>query len=276
MLNSTQKKSFIKQGYIVLDQIFNEREMTELKEEAQAIVAAFDPSSSASVFSTENADTNRDDYFLSSGDKLRCFYEEDAFDESGMLTQEKALSINKIGHALHNLSPAFKVFSQQAKIATIAKNLGCSKPEIRQSMYIFKQPKIGGVIRWHQDATYFFTQPQSVLTFWVAIEDANIQNGCLQVYKNGGDFPIKEQFKRYENDSTKLVTLIDTPWPENDQAQSLEVKKGTLIVFSGSLPHFSEANRSDFSRHAFTLHITSAESEYDTNNWIQTPPLSIA
>jgi phytanoyl-CoA hydroxylase len=95
---------------------------------------------------------------------------------------------------------------------------------------------------------------------------------CL---KNGADFPIKEQFKRYPDDSTELVTLLDKAWPANDQAIPLEVKKGSLVVFNGALPHFSEANRSLHSRHAFTLHITSGLSEYNAFNWLKAEPLSI-
>jgi phytanoyl-CoA hydroxylase len=170
---------------------------------------------------------------------------------------------------LHVLSPEFAAFSQSSIIAQIAEDLGVVSPEIRQSMYIFKQPKIGGVIRWHQDATYFFTAPQSVVTFWFAIEDANIQNGCLQVDKQGADFVLKEQFKRYTDDTTELVALEKVDWPTQDRALPLEVKAGSLVVFNGALPHFSEANISNKSRHAFTLHITSALAQYDEHNWLR-------
>lgn len=276
MITPPQHSHFSEHGYVVFDRLFNLQTMQILRDAAMRIVDDFDPASTRSIFSTEHADTNRDDYFLSSGDKVRCFFEEEAFNQQGELQQEKALSINKIGHALHRLSPAFAAFSSATIIRDIAVGLGCVAPEVRQSMYIFKQPRIGGVIRWHQDATYFFTAPQSVLTFWLAIEDATLQNGCLQVQKNGANFPLKEQFKRYENNNTELVTLLDIPWPQNNEAVPLEVKAGTLVVFNGALPHFSEANRSASSRHAFTLHITSGVCQYNKHNWLQGPPLSIA
>lgn len=270
MLNDAQKQQFIEQGYVVLEDLFSDEQLLGLKSAALDIVDKFDPSSTRSVFSTEtDTNTNRDDYFLSSDDKVRCFFEEGAFSPSSELLQAKELSINKIGHALHVLSPEFSAFSQSQLISQIAQDLGLIEPEIRQSMYIFKQPKIGGVIRWHQDATYFFTAPQSVITFWFAIEDANINNGCLQVDKQGANFPLKEQFKRYADDSTELLSLEELDWPGQDRALPLEVKAGTLVAFNGVLPHFSEANRSNKSRHAFTLHITSAQAEYSQHNWIR-------
>ena len=276
MLSQQQQKIFKDKGYLVLSEFFSIEQMQTLKTAALKIVDDFDPNSTRSVFSTKTADTNRDNYFLDSGDKVRCFFEEDAFSEDGELSQSKQLSINKIGHALHRLSADFAEFSQSQTIAEIAMDLGVVSPEIRQSMYIFKQPKIGGEIRWHQDATYFLTKPLSVVTFWLAIEDATLENGCLQVDKNGANFPLKEQFKRYEDDTTELVSLEEIDWPPNDRAVPLEVKAGSLVVFNGLLPHFSAANRSAKSRHAFTLHITSASAEYSEYNWLRSVPVQLS
>jgi len=272
MLTTNQQNAYQKNGYLVLEQCFTAEQMSQLKNSANEIVADFDPNSTRSVFSTEDHSKTRDDYFLSSGNKVRCFFEEDAFNEEGALNQDKSLSINKIGHALHQLIPAFKEFSHCDKIRDIAMDLGLAKPQIHQSMYIFKQPKIGGVIRWHQDASYFFTSPISVITFWLAVEDATLLNGCLQVQSGGADMPLKEQFLRYPDDSTELRTLHNMPWPDDDSAKPLEVKKGTLVVFNGLLPHFSAPNLSDKSRHAFTLHMTCANTNYAKENWLQAEP----
>lgn len=261
------------QGYLVFPELFSSGEMKILKSAATNIVNQFDPESTRSVFSTEDHSKTRDDYFLSSGDKVRCFFEEDAFDHSGSLAQDKSLSINKVGHALHTLIPEFKEFSHDNRIKQIALDLGLVKPQIHQSMYIFKQPKIGGVIRWHQDATYFFTSPISVITFWFAVEDATIENGCLQVQSGGDKYPLKEQFKRYSDDSTELLILSDLPWPQDEYAKPLEVKKGSLVVFNGLLPHFSAPNLSERSRHAYTLHLTCGNTTYAKENWLQAKPV---
>lgn len=50
----------------------------------------------------------QDNYFLDSASQINFFFEEKAFDESGKLQQPKELSINKIGHAMHDLDPVFR------------------------------------------------------------------------------------------------------------------------------------------------------------------------
>ncbi|MFT4938206.1 MAG: phytanoyl-CoA hydroxylase [Paraglaciecola sp.] len=272
MLKQKQCSQYTQDGYLILEQFCSDEQMDELKAAATRIVDDFDANSTRSVFSTQDQSKSRDDYFLSSGDKVRCFFEEDAFDQGGRLKQDKSLSINKIGHALHVLDPIFAKFSHSGKIKELVQALNTEQPQIHQSMYIFKQPKIGGVIRWHQDATYFYSSPITVITLWFAVEDATIQNGCIQVKKGGGNTPLKEQFTRDENDNTVLLELDNTPWPQDEEALPLEVKKGSLIVFNGLLPHFSAPNVSDTSRHAFTLHITSATSKYAKENWLQAKP----
>ncbi len=51
----------------------------------------------ARVTCTKQASTT-DDYFLESANNISFFFEENAFQEDGKLRQDKALSINKIGH----------------------------------------------------------------------------------------------------------------------------------------------------------------------------------
>jgi hypothetical protein len=52
----------------------------------------------------------------------------------GRLKQPTALSINKIGHAMHDLDPVFEAFTRDAKLAAVARDLGLEKPQVWQSM----------------------------------------------------------------------------------------------------------------------------------------------
>ena len=91
---------------------------------------------------------------------------------------QEARAVNKIGHAMHDLDPVFSAFSRQPRLAKLAGGL-FRDPLLLQSMYIFKQPGIGGEVSWHQDSTYLYTDPMSCIGFWFALEDADATNGGM-------------------------------------------------------------------------------------------------
>jgi phytanoyl-CoA hydroxylase len=261
-------QQYREQGFLVLPDFRSASAIAELRERADALIDAFDPAGVRPVFTTQEQQRRVDDYFLGSAQSIRCFCEDEAFDAQGQLRQPKARSINKIGHALHDLDPVFDRFSRGADLATLAGVLGLEQPLLWQSMVICKQPGIGGEVRWHQDASFFETMPISVTTFWFALEDAHKGNGCLWVQPAGHRGPLRERFVR-RGDSAAIEALDATPWPELTEAVPVEVAAGSLVVLHGLLPHYSAANRSASSRYAYTLHATDARSAYSPQNWLQ-------
>lgn len=268
MLTAEQVAQYARDGFLVLPRFKTPEQIAALRARAAAIVDAFDPNASRAIFTTRGQERASDAWFLGSDNTVRCFFEEEAFGPDGQLRQAKALSINKIGHAMHDLDPVFSAFTRDPKLADVARGLGLEQPQVWQSMYIFKQPGIGGEVRWHQDATFFDTDPISVTTFWFALEDATVDNGCLWAEPGGHRGPLRERFLR-EGDAVRMEKRDATPWPDDSTAVPLEAEAGTLICFHGLLPHYSAPNRSPLSRHAFTLHATDASTRYSPYNWIQ-------
>lgn len=271
MLDATQRQHYQREGYLVLPGFKPADAIAAVRRRAQEIVEAFDPGPRRSIFTTREQARAVDDYFLGSADQVRCFFEEEAFAPDGSLRQAKALSINKIGHALHDLDPVFDRFSRGPELDALARELGLAEPLLWQSMYIFKQPGIGGEVAWHQDATFFLTEPLSVTTFWFALEDATLDNGCLWVEPGGHRSPLRQLFVR-EGDGVRMERLDPAPWPHADRAIPLPVAAGTLVCFHGLLPHYSAPNRSPVSRHAYSLHATDGRSAYAASNWLQRGP----
>lgn len=273
MLTGDQLAGYRRDGFVVLPEFKSAREIEALRVRAYQIVDAFDPSSAASVFSTSRDSQRSDAYFMESGEDVRCFFEEEAFDGAGALRVPKDRAINKIGHAMHDVDPVFEMFTRDPRLGPIAAQIGLRDPLLYQSMYIFKQPHIGGEVNWHQDAAFFDTQPPSVTAFWFALEDADRSNGCLWVQPSGHRSPLRQRFIA-ENGSAGLHTIDPTPWPSLDEAVPVEVRSGTLVIFDGMLPHYSAPNRSDHSRHAYTLHVIDGRAEYSRHNWLQRKTLA--
>ena len=271
-LNKEMLNFWNNNGYLIIEDFKTHKECDELINRSKELIEEQDFNNQQSVFDTVSQSHNDDNYFLESGDKIRFFFEEKAnLDEENVKTNKQYI-VNKIGHALHDLDDKFIAFSKNEQLDQISRAIGFQDPLLLQSMYIFKQPKIGGEVVCHQDSTFLITEPESTVGFWFALEDANKDNGCLQVASGGHKGPLRKLFKR-ENNQMKMEELSNEPFPETDTF--VEVKKGTLVLLHGRLPHYSCENKSPNSRHAYTIHAIDGKSKYLDYNWLQRPDLKL-
>ena len=255
-------------GVLILENFISADQCRQLRERTVELVDAFDPGEVKSVFSAMDQTQIDDRYFEESGDKIRFFFEGNAFDEAGNLRQDKHQSLNKMGHAMHDLDPVFDVFSRSPELAAAVASLGYTDPGIIQSMVIFKPPRIGGEVYCHQDSTFVYTEPQSCVGFWFALEDATLENGCMQFIPGEHKRPLRERQYRGPDGKLTFETLDDTPFPE-DKRLPAPASQGTLVIFDGKAPHLSGPNKSNRSRLAYTLHVIDKAAHYPAENWLQ-------
>src|SRR5436853_4600459 len=123
-MNRSEVDQYERDGFLALKDFVSDEACDALRARANELVRDFDPAGLISIFSTREQTRTSDDYFLESGDKIRFFFEENAFNPDGSLKQPKAQSINKIGHALHDLDPAFDSFSRTPRIKELVSDLG--------------------------------------------------------------------------------------------------------------------------------------------------------
>lgn len=268
-----QIERYHRDGFLVLEDFVDTERCERLERRAGEILDAFDPVAHRSLFTTDESTRQADEVFLNSASGVHCFLEPAALDTDGHLTVPKALAVNKIGHALHDLDPEFEQFSYTSDLATLAADLGLRDALALQSMYLCKQPHFGGEVGCHQDATFLYTEPITVTGFWFALEDATVQNGCLWAAPGHHQGALRQRYERGPAGGADFVTLDDAPLPSPpDDLVPLEVPAGTLVVLHGLLPHWSGVNTSDRSRHAYSLHCISASAHYPSCNWLQRRP----
>ncbi|XP_021896219.1 phytanoyl-CoA dioxygenase [Carica papaya] len=265
-LRPDQLEFFNSRGYLVVESFASTEQIGALRKRIHHLLDKFD-CSTASIFSTKNQQQLTDDYFYESAENISFFFEEKAFGDDGNLKQSKELSINKVGHALHEFDPVFKEFSSSGKFSSTLFSLGYKRPVVIQSMYIFKQPGIGGEVVPHQDNSFIYTEPASCVGLWLALEDATVTNGCLWAIPGSQKKGLVRRFIRGEEGVS-----FDKLSPCYDQKEfvPIEVKAGSLVVLHGDLIHQSFENQSPKSRHAYSLHVVETDGcKWAKENWIR-------
>jgi phytanoyl-CoA hydroxylase len=304
---------FDRYGFLHIPQFASTEEIRAMKHQMASLIQDWDPAEKTLAFSTEIIEGNQqvqgsDDYFLESASRVHFFAETNALQENGSLKQEyvmkKLNALNKSGHAMHIIEGAFRDYTLSDKVKSLVAELGWKDPIVPQSMYICKNPKIGGTVHSHQDSTFLFTEPrQSCLGLWLALDDATLMNGCLWVRPTSHKEPLRRQYKRNELHFTGRVIEERSNVAKGDLSQPkmifevldpngvdwegglpkdlletgfipIECKAGDLLAFCGTLDHLSLPNHSDEQRHTFQLHLVEgpyAGVSWSTSNWLQYP-----
>lgn len=110
-----------------------------------------------------------------------------------------------------------------------------------------KAPRVGSVVEWHQDFSYYPHTNTDLVTALIYLDDATRENACLQVapgsHRRGlGDHYVDGYFRG-------KITGRDAPEPS--RAVALEAPAGSVIFIHCLLMHYSAPNRSDKIRRAF-------------------------
>ena len=301
---SERCRFFDRAGFLHVPSFVDLETCHEMKQCMSDLVEQWNPETSLETFATNDAsNVKRGDYFLDSSDKIHYFCETSALENNQLKPEyrdKKLQSLNKVGHGLH-LDPnlIFHRYCMSEKLRELVLDLGWERPVVPQSMYIFKNPKTGSAVHSHQDSTFLFTSPkQSCLGLWLALDDANLSNGCLWVRPESHHEGIRRHYQRNADyfettgdsainpDTPKFVmqqlaTEQSVEWdgdlPSNGWQGLLdagfipiECKAGDLLVFCGELDHLSLPNESDAQRHTFQLHLIDGTTTWSPLNWLQT------
>jgi len=125
-----------------------------------------------------------------------------------------------------------------------------------QSMLFFKPPGLQGQA-WHQDERFIPTRDRSLVGAWIAVDDADVDNGCLWVLP--GSHRTGQLWPTRDHGQPDLFDPTDESFGFDDAlAIPVEVTAGSVVFFNGYLLHRSMPNRSDRRRMALVNHYMNA------------------
>lgn len=132
-------------------------------------------------------------------------------------------------------------FLLDSRLRDILTALLQSEPFAVQTMLYFKPPHARGQAL-HQDNYFLRVRPGTCVAAWLALDDCDEANGCLQVLPGTQSWPI---LCTVPADETQSFTANMVPVPENITAVPMRMQAGDVLFFNGSLVHGSMPNTTE-------------------------------
>lgn len=142
-------------------------------------------------------------------------------------------------------SAQLRAFCSCAPLRDIAHDLIGPDVRLYWDQGVYKKPGTQAPFPWHQDNGYTFIEPQQYLTCWIALTDADTDNGCPHVV------PGVHRSGTLAHELTDLGYRCFEDEPED--AVAAPVRAGGIVVFSSLTPHATGPNLTDSVRKAYIV-----------------------
>ncbi|KAK5643028.1 hypothetical protein RI129_009195 [Pyrocoelia pectoralis] len=124
----------------------------------------------------------------------------------------------------------------------------------------------------HQDASFLYTDPVNIIGFWIALDDATLENGCLWFARGSHKSGVHRKFVRNPDPTAQPLLMYTGPSPHYQKSSftAVPVSKGSCILIHGQVVHSSESNKSEKQRNVYTFHVIEQKNtKYSSKNWLQ-------
>ncbi len=144
MLGSVDQATYRKQGYLIVENMLDGRELAALQGVAETLLA------------------------------------EPVADEVGFHKIGKGQDLRFLRHR-HQDQPALREFLFSDKIVQVLAVLLGPNPHLFNEQFVVKGPKTGAKFAWHQDGAYVGFDHPAYISLWFALDDTTEENGCVRV-----------------------------------------------------------------------------------------------
>lgn len=132
------------------------------------------------------------------------------------------------------------------------------EPYAAQTMFYFKPPGARGQA-FHQDQNALRVRPGTCLAAWMAVDDCDVANGCIQIVPGTQDLP---QLCLIEADLSQSFSSRTVPIPPGKAPVPVLMRAGDVLFFNGQVIHGSYPNSSETRfRRSLIAHYVVGEAE---------------
>ncbi len=153
---------------------------------------------------------------------------------------------------VHYISPIFDQVCHNSKILDAVESIIGKDILVGGTTLFIKDPDKKGFVSWHQDAKYIGFEPHNWVTAWLAITDANEENGCMRMWSGSHKEKIKEHKDTFNENNllTRGQTVQNVPL--EDTTPNI-LKAGQLSLHHPMIVHGSGSNKSNTRRIGFVI-----------------------
>ena len=153
---------------------------------------------------------------------------------------------------IHLISPVFDKICNNKKILDAVESIIGKNILICGTTLFVKNPKEKGFVSFHQDAKYIGLEPHNWVTAWVAITDANEENGCMRMWSGSHKNELKYHNQKFDENNllTRGQTVENVPM---DETKPVILKAGQISLHHPKVVHGSGLNKSNDRRIGFVI-----------------------
>ena len=148
------------------------------------------------------------------------------------------------------------------RLATCLTGLLGREPYAVQTMLYFKPAGARGQAL-HQDNFYLRAQPGTCVAAWMALDDCDEENGCMQIVPGSNRWPLLCTTKA---DTSVSFTDVTVPIPDGTPVTPIRMKAGDVLFFNGAVVHgsFPNTSKDRFRRSLIAHYIEGAAEQVST------------
>ncbi len=200
-------------GYVILDQLFSEKEIQPISEEVDNIIAG-----------------------------------RAAYLPPNELVYEPNSDPPQLRNAfrMHLYNELFMDVARTPKLIAILREMLGAPLRIYGSHLFAKPARVGTVVPPHQDMPYWPFDPPEMISAWIALDDSTIENGCVRFIAGSHKFGVLA----HEPSGVvgNSLALLPDPRVQALPERPVEVRRGSVVLHHCLTAHRSEPNRSAHSR----------------------------
>lgn len=224
VLRQEQIEAYWRDGFVVVEDVVPPQRLQAMIQRIEELCAAWDSEEARRVGVQQEA-------------------------EAGAATTVRTQQTVRKFSYLYKHEPIFREQALDPALGRIVSELIGSPVLLYADQAFLKPPELGSPKLPHQDNAHFEVTPDdAVITCWLALDDATIENGCLH-YLAGSHRTGLMAHKSIPGTPHLVPDL-----PEEPEWVPAPVKAGSMVAHHGLAVHYSPENRSNHWRRSFACH----------------------